>query len=392
MENLPLSGSLSDDQLKIIRNGGVIIDKEKIIKTGHFNDLRKEVSDIIEISSSKVLLPGFIDSHTHICYSGDRSSEFSKRNSGVPYQKILEEGGGIHNTMKATAEATDDELVNSTLSRLDRHFSEGVTTCEIKSGYGSTIENELRLLRIINKIKKIHHSDVIPTCLAAHVKPMDFESNEVYLDSIIDDVIPILRKKNLSNRIDIFTEEKAFSVDESTRYLNKLSKMFDITVHANQFSSGAVKVGVDVGARSVDHLEIINDEEIEYLSRSDTSGVILPGCSIGLGLPFAPIRKLLDNNCKISIATDWNPGSAPMGDLLTQCSMLSSFEKLSSAEIFSSITFRAAYSLGLSDRGKISPGMIADFITFDSSDYREILYNQGKMKPSLKCKRGKIYN
>ena len=168
--------------------------------------------------------------------------------------------------------------------------------------------------------------------------------------------------------------------------------MFDITVHANQFSSGAVKVGVDVGARSVDHLEIINDEEIEYLSRSDTSGVILPGCSIGLGLPFAPIRKLLDNNCKISIATDWNPGSAPMGDLLTQCSMLSSFEKLSSAEIFSSITFRAAYSLGLSDRGKISPGMIADFITFDSSDYREILYNQGKMKPSLKCKKGKIYN
>ena len=124
--------------------------------------------------------------------------------------------------MKATAEATDDELVNSTLSRLDRHFSEGVTTCEIKSGYGSTIENELRLLRIINKIKKIHHSDVIPTCLAAHVKPMDFESNEVYLDSIIDDVIPLLRKENLSNRIDIFTEEKAFSVDESTRYLSLL--------------------------------------------------------------------------------------------------------------------------------------------------------------------------
>ena len=392
MEDLPLSGPLSDDQLIIIRNGGVVFDEEKIIKTGNFDELRKEVSDIIEISSSKVLLPGFIDSHTHICYSGDRSSEFSKRNSGVPYQRILEEGGGIHNTMKATAEASDDELVNSTLLRLDRHFSEGVMTCEIKSGYGSTLENELRLLRIINKIKSLHKSDIIPTCLAAHVKPKDFESNEVYLDSIIDDLIPILRAEKLSTRMDIFIEEKAFSVDESVSYLNKLSNMFDITVHANQFSSGAVKVGVDVGARSVDHLEIINDKEIEYLSKSDTSGVVLPGCSIGLGLPFAPVRKLLDSNCKISIATDWNPGSAPMGDLLTQCSILSSFEKLSSVEIFASITFRAANSLGLSDRGKISPSMIADFIAFDSSDYREILYNQGKMKPSLKCKRGKIYN
>ena len=392
MSNLPLKGAITDEKLEIIENGGVIIDGNKILEVGKFSDLVKKEKNIFEIDFQSVLVPGFIDCHTHICHYGSRSEEYSKRNAGMSYQQILSEGGGIHNTMTATENASDEELEKVTVSRLDRHFNEGVLTCEIKSGYGSDLNQEVRLLNIINKINKNHAMGIIPTCLAAHVTPKIYNSSSEYLEKIIEELIPVLEKKKLTNRIDIFIEEKAFSVSESFDYLSQLKNKFDITVHANQFSSGGVKVGVDCGAKSVDHLEVIDDNEIRYLSNSNTSAVVLPGCSLGLGIPFAPARKLLDNNCKLSIATDWNPGSAPMGDLLQQSSLLGSIEKLSSAEVFSAITYRSADALGLNDRGKIEKDKLADFIGFKTDDYRDILYNQGKLKPSFICKRGEIYN
>ena len=392
MSNLPLKGSITDEKLEIIENGGVIIDGNKILEVGKFSDLVKKEKNIFEIDFQFVLVPGFIDCHTHICHYGSRSEEYSKRNAGMSYQQILSEGGGIHNTMTATENASDEELEKVTVSRLDRHFNEGVLTCEIKSGYGSDLNQEVRLLNIINKINKNHAMGIIPTCLAAHVTPKIYNSSSEYLEKIIEELIPVLEKKKLTNRIDIFIEEKAFSVSESFDYLSQLKNKFDITVHANQFSSGGVKVGVDCGAKSVDHLEVIDDNEIRYLSNSNTSAVVLPGCSLGLGIPFAPARKLLDNNCKLSIATDWNPGSAPMGDLLQQSSLLGSIEKLSSAEVFSAITYRSADALGLNDRGKIEKEKLADFIGFKTDNYRDILYNQGKLKPSFICKRGEIYN
>ena len=392
MSNLPLKGAISDEKLEIVENGGVIISGDKILEVGKFSDLTKKEKNVFEIDFSCVLVPGFIDCHTHICHYGSRSDEYSKRNSGVSYQQILSEGGGIHNTMSATEKSSDEELKKVTVRRLDRHFKEGVLTCEIKSGYGSNLEQEIRLLNIINTINDNHSMGIVSTCLAAHVTPKTYNSSSEYLDKIIEELIPMLEKKKLTNRIDIFIEEKAFSVSESFDYLSRLKDRFDITVHANQFSSGGVKVGVDCGAKSVDHLEVIDDKEISYLSNSNTSAVVLPGCSLGLGIPFAPARKLLDNNCKLSIATDWNPGSAPMGDLLQQSSLLGSIEKLSSAEVFSAITYRSADALGLEDRGKIERDKIADFIGFKTNDYRDILYNQGKLKPSFICKKGKIYN
>lgn len=392
MSNLPLKGAITDEKLEIIENGGVIIDGDKILEVGKFSDLVQKEKNIFEIDFQSVLVPGFIDCHTHICHYGSRSEEYSKRNAGMSYQQILSEGGGIHNTMTATENASDEELERVTVSRLDRHFNEGVLTCEIKSGYGPDLDQEVRLLNIINKINKNHAMGIIPTCLAAHVTPKIYNSSSEYLNKIIEELIPVLEKKKLTNRIDIFIEEKAFSVSESLDYLSQLKNKFDITVHANQFSSGGVKVGVDCGAKSVDHLEVIDDNEIRYLSNSNTSAVVLPGCSLGLGIPFAPARKLLDRNCKLSIATDWNPGSAPMGDLLQQSSLLGSIEKLSSAEVFSAITYRSADALGLNDRGKIEKDKLADFIGFKTDDYRDILYNQGKLKPSFICKRGEIYN
>ena len=392
MVNLPERGVISDNSLEIIDDGGVVIEDGKIIEVGDFLSLSKNDLDVREITYPCVLLPGFIDSHTHVCHYGNRSDEYAKRNSGISYQQILEEGGGIHNTMNSTSNSTDEQLTDDTLNRLKRHFQEGVLTCEVKSGYAPNLEDEVRILRIINEIDSSNNIDLIPTCLAAHVTPKKYESSKKYLDSIINDLLPIIKEENLSNRVDIFIEEKAFSITEASNFLEKIKSDFYITAHANQFTSGGLKVGVDNGAVSVDHLEVITDQEIDYLSKSDTTGVVLPGCSLGLGIPFAPARKLLDYNCKVSIASDWNPGSAPMGDLLMQASLLGSTEKLSNAEVLAGITCRAANALSLEDRGSLENGKIADMIGFKTNDFRDILYNQGKLKPSFICKRGKIYN
>ena len=392
MVNLPERGAISDNSLEIIDDGGVVIEDGKIIEVGDFLSLSKNDLDVKEITYPCVLLPGFIDSHTHVCHYGNRSDEYAKRNSGISYQQILEEGGGIHNTMNSTSNSTDEQLTDDTLNRLKRHFQEGVLTCEVKSGYAPNLEDEVRMLRIINEIDSSNDIDLIPTCLAAHVTPKKYESSKKYLDSIVNDLLPIIKEENLSNRVDIFIEEKAFSITEASNFLEKIKSDFYITAHANQFTSGGLKVGVDNGAVSVDHLEVITDQEIDYLSKSDTTGVVLPGCSLGLGIPFAPARKLLDYNCKVSIASDWNPGSAPMGDLLMQASLLGSTEKLSNAEVLAGITCRAANALSLEDRGSLENGKIADMIGFKTNDFRDILYNQGKLKPSFICKRGKIYN
>lgn len=392
MANLPERGAISDNSLEIIDDGGVVIEDGKIIEVGDFLSLSKNDLDVREITYPCVLLPGFIDSHTHVCHYGNRSDEYAKRNSGISYQQILEEGGGIHNTMNSTSNSTDEQLTDDTLNRLKRHFQEGVLTCEVKSGYAPNLEDEVRMLRIINEIDSSNDIDLIPTCLAAHVTPKKYESSKKYLDSIVNDLLPIIKEENLSNRVDIFIEEKAFSITEASNFLEKIKSDFYITAHANQFTSGGLKVGVDNGAVSVDHLEVITDQEIDYLSKSDTTGVVLPGCSLGLGIPFAPARKLLDYNCKVSIASDWNPGSAPMGDLLMQASLLGSTEKLSNAEVLAGITCRAANALSLEDRGSLENGKIADMIGFKTNDFRDILYNQGKLKPSFICKRGKIYN
>ncbi|MEC8702282.1 MAG: imidazolonepropionase [Bacteroidota bacterium] len=392
MVNLPERGAISDNSLEIIDDGGVVIEDGKIIEVGDFLSLSKNDLDVREITYPCVLLPGFIDSHTHVCHYGNRSDEYAKRNSGISYQQILEEGGGIHNTMNSTSNSTDEQLTDDTLNRLKRHFQEGVLTCEVKSGYAPNLEDEVRMLRIIYEIDSSNDIDLIPTCLAAHVTPKIYESSKKYLDSIVNDLLPIIKEENLSNRVDIFIEEKAFSITEASNFLEKIKSDFYITAHANQFTSGGLKVGVDNGAVSVDHLEVITDQEIDYLSKSDTTGVVLPGCSVGLGIPFAPARKLLDYNCKVSIASDWNPGSAPMGDLLMQASLLGSTEKLSNAEVLAGITCRAANALSLEDRGSLENGKIADMIGFKTNDFRDILYNQGKLKPSFICKRGKIYN
>ncbi len=392
MANLPLKGPLADESLEIVPDGGLIIEDGRIQQIGSFRKLTMEmyVDAIEEISRPMVCLPGFIDCHTHICFAGSRARDYAMRVACKPYIEIAKAGGGILDTVGKTRTASQEALEESLFGRCDRLLSEGVTTCEVKSGYGLNVENELIMLHAIRAVDARHTVDLVPTCLAAHMPPKDFNGTpSKYLLMIIESILPQVFSQNLAKRVDIFIEESAFSVEEAKPYLKKAKDMgFSLAMHVDQFTAGGSHLAVELGAISADHLEASTDLEVQALAGSNVIAVVLPGASLGLGDRFAPARKLLDAGASVAISTDWNPGSAPMGDLLMQAAVLSAAEKLTTAETLAGLTVRAAAALELTDRGLLAPGKTADFIGFACDDYREIMYNQGKLKPANVWKDG----
>jgi len=391
MDKIPQYGPLRDRELEIITDGGIIIEDQLIINSGNFLKLTKDHIDRVdEVDGHYTLIPGLIDAHTHICYTGSRAGDYVSRISGHSYQEILNKGGGIYETVKKTQEATHEELYQNTKKRVDRHFGEGVTTMEIKSGYGLSVDSEIKMLEVITQLNQNLKPDLVTTCLAAHILPPTFKASNAYLEHILNQILPSVKHKKLSNRVDIFIEENAFLPEESLHFLLKAKNIgFKITVHADQFTPGGSEIAARVRAVSADHLEATQIELINMLVENDVVATVLPGASLGLGVPFAPARKILDAGACLVIATDWNPGSAPMGDLILQASLLSASQKLTFAETIAGITYRAAKALSLTDRGKIVKGLLADFIAFRTNDYREILYYQGKLKPDIIWKNGK---
>lgn len=384
LANLPLRGKLSDDQLEIIADGGILVNEGKIIKAGSFQNLKDEFPDAeLELTEDEqVCLPAFTDSHTHICFGGNRANDFALRNAGKTYLEIAETGGGIWSSVQHTRAASEGELLKTTLERINFLISLGITTIEIKSGYGLDVENELKMLRVIKKAQEITRATLVPTCLSAHLKPRDFAgSSEEYLTYILEEILPKVKEENLARRVDIFIEKSAFLPEESKEFLLKAKELgFEITVHADQFTSGSSRIAVEVGAKSADHLEATVDEDIRFIAESDTVATALPGASLGLGEKFTPARKILDSGGILAIASDWNPGSAPMGNLITQASILATFEKLSTAEVLAGITFRSAFALNLEDRGTLEKGKKADFVTFRTDNFQNILYQQGSLQ------------
>ena len=385
LTGLPLKGALKDEQLHIIQNGGVLVEDGLISITGDFQKLRKAnpSTQIEEIKGGQVLLPGFIDCHTHICFAGNRAKDYAMRIAGKTYLEIAKAGGGIWDTVTQTRAADEATLTKQLVQRANRHLAEGVTTIEVKSGYGLSLEEELKQLHAIKAASAQTRAKLVPTCLAAHMVPKDFTgSQQEYLEHVVNDLLSVLKQESLTNRVDIFIEESAINTENALVYLKKAKQMgFDITVHADQFTTGGSKVAVEVGALSADHLEASGEHEIKLLADSNIVSVTLPGASLGLGMPYAPARKLLNAGACLAIASDWNPGSAPMGDLLMQAAVMSASEKLSAAEVFAGLTFRAASALKI-ERGILAPGMPADMQAYPCADYREILYYQGKLKPN----------
>ncbi|WP_343609666.1 imidazolonepropionase [Chryseobacterium oranimense] len=383
LADLPLRGKISDDQIDIILNGGILIDNGLINNVGDFEILKNDNPDAetVIVEGDQIALPGFVDSHTHICFGGNRANDFAMRNAGKTYLEIAESGGGIWSSVQHTRNASEEELLKTLLERIQFLISLGITTIEIKSGYGLDVENELKMLRIIKKAQSQTPAKLVPTCLSAHLKPRDFEGgNQEYLEYILNEILPKVKDENLAQRVDIFIEKSAFQPEESKEFLLKTKDLgFDITVHADQFTPGSSRIAVEVGAKSADHLEATIDEDIEFLAKSDTVATALPGASLGLGEKFTPARKLLDAGAIVAIASDWNPGSAPMGNLITQASILATFEKLTTAEVLAGMTFRAAYALSLENIGKLEPGKKADFVTFKTDNFQNVLYNQGSL-------------
>ncbi len=386
MNGLPLKGPLKDEQLEIITNAGIVIQDGKILALGSYSDLENIHPDSekkLNNSSYLVALPSFIDCHTHICWGGNRVNDYSMRVAGKSYLEIAASGGGISDTVAETRKASEDELVILILQRAEQHLKRGITTIEVKSGYGLNLDDELKMLRAIKKANEKTSVALIPTFLGAHIKPKDFDgSHAEYLDYLLDEVVPIIAEEKLAARADIFVEEGAFDIDVARIYAKNLKlKGFDITMHVDQFHPGGSKLAIEEGCVSADHLEFTDDESCELFGRSETVAVALPGASLGLGMQFTPCRKLLDTNACVAIATDWNPGSAPMGDLITQASILGASEKLTIAETLAGITFRAARALRI-EGGILRKGDEANFTVFETDDFRNIFYQQGQLKPS----------
>ncbi len=384
LANLPLRGKLSDDQIEIIVDGGLLIKDGKIEISDSFQHLKNQFPHIEteNIEGEQICLPAFVDSHTHICFGGNRANDFAMRNGGKTYLEIAESGGGIWSSVQHTRAASEEELLKTILERINFLISLGITTIEVKSGYGLDVENELKMLRVIKKAQTFTKATLVPTCLSAHLKPRDFEgSSQEYLQYILEEILPKVKEENLAKRVDIFIEKSAFLPDESKLFLLRAKELgFEITVHADQFTSGSSRIAVEVGAKSADHLEATIDEDIDFLAKSNTVATALPGASLGLGEKFTPARKILDAGGILAIASDWNPGSAPMGNLIAQASILATFEKLSTAEVLAGITFRSAFALNLEDRGTFEKGKKADFVAFKTDNFQNILYHQGSLK------------
>lgn len=394
MNGVPVKGALSDKDLPVLYGGGVLLEEGNVKEVGDYGSLKQKHQnsdvDFHVFPEGYIALPGFIDAHTHICYAGNRARDYAARNAGKSYLEIARAGGGIWSTVQHTREASRKTLTELTLQRSIAHLQRGTTTLEVKSGYGLDVDNELKMLQAIVEVDKASAVDLIPTCLAAHTLPKDRNTNAAdYLGQISDELLPEIRRQQLADRVDIFVEEGAFDERESITYLEKAKDLgFECTVHADQFSTGGSQVAITAGALSADHLEASGAKEIRLLAESNVMPVALPGASIGLGCNFTPARKLLDAGAGLAIATDHNPGSAPMGHLITQAAILGTFEKLSMAEVLAGITVRAARALGLEDRGSLEVGKLGDLCVYHLSNLNEILYHQGSVHPVVVIKKG----
>ncbi|MDR2840259.1 MAG: imidazolonepropionase [Paludibacter sp.] len=383
MDKLPLRGKIADEQLEIVPNGGIAYQDGKIVEIGDFKLLQQKYpsATLDLLTENYVALPAMIDVHTHICWAGSRAKDYAMRLSGKSYLEIATAGGGIWDTVSKTRQCLLAELARLTAERANALYAQGIHTIEVKSGYGLSLAEELKMLEAIHLANEQTNADLIPTCLAAHIVPKDFAGNETdYLEMLASELLPEIKRRKLTNRVDVFVEKTAFSVDAATKYLLKAKDLgFDILLHGDQFTASSAGLARQVGALSIDHLEAADENEISILASGSTIPVALPGASLGLGDKFAPARKLLDAGTSLVIASDWNPGSAPMGDLLTQAAILGAAQKLSMAETWAALTCRAAAALNLHDRGILKNGYQADFIMFKTNDYSEILYRQGRL-------------
>lgn len=352
--------------LPTIKNAFLVVEDGLISDYGHMNDCPKTTFDTIIDATGKMILPSWCDSHTHIVYAGNREGEFVDRINGLSYKDIANKGGGILNSAKTLQETSEDDLYNQSKIRLEEVMQLGTGAVEIKSGYGLTADAELKMLRVIKRLKENYPIEIKATFLGAHAVPKDYKNDKAaYLKMLIDDVMPKIASEKLAEYVDIFCETGYFSVEDTALILEAGKKHGLIPkIHVNQFNAiGGVQVGVKYQALSVDHLEIMRDEDITALQNTTTMPVALPSCSYFLSIPYTPARKMIDAGLPLALATDYNPGSTPSGNMNFVISTACIKMRMTPEEALNAATINGAYAMGLETQvGSITRGKLANLI------------------------------
>jgi imidazolonepropionase len=368
--------------LPTIKNAFLLIENNLIADFGLMENLPEVKADEIIDATGRIVLPTWCDSHTHIVYAGNREQEFVDRINGFTYEEIANRGGGILNSAKKLNETSEEEIYDQSKLRLEEVMRLGTGAVEIKSGYGLTVEGELKMLRVIKKLAADYPVSVKATFLGAHAFPLHYKENKTgYIDEIITKMLPEIAKQKLADYVDVFCETGYFSVEETEKIM-QVGIEYGLTpkIHVNQFNSiGGIQAGIKFKALSVDHLEIMNPEDIEALKNTETMPVALPSCSYFLSIPYTPAREMIQAGLPLALATDFNPGSTPSGNMnfvvATACIKM----KMTPEEAINAATINGAYAMGISDtHGSITKGKKANLImTKPISSYYQIPYAFG---------------
>lgn len=397
---ITLSSSVKDPSgLGIIPNGAVAIKGEKIFWIGTTDQLPKELSlrkEGKEVDAQgKVVLPGLIDSHTHLVFAGSRENEFEMRIQGLSYLEIAEKGGGILSTVQTTRKASFEELFLLGKKRLNRWLSMGVTTLEAKSGYGLSYEDELKILNVTKALQKEHPVEIVSTFLGAHTIPVEYKQRrEEYLHLLIDELIPEVAREGLAEFCDVFCEEKAFSLEESRKIL-EAGKRYGLKpkIHADQLTpGGGAELAAEIGAFSADHLEYISPQGILLLAEKGVVAGLLPGCSFFLTMKrFPPAREMIEKGVRVALATDFNPGSSMTESLPLIMTMGCLLYRMTPSEVIRAVTLNAAKSIDREEKiGTLDPGKQADMVILDIPNYKYLPYHFGVNHTQYVIKKGEI--
>ena len=365
--------------LPTIKNAYLLIENDTIVDFGEMNNCPTVNSNNIIDAWGKIVFPTWCDSHTHLVYAGNREQEFVDRINGLSYEEIFNRGGGILNSAKKLNETTEDEIYHQSKLRLEEVMQQGTGAVEIKSGYGLTMEGELKMLRVIKKLAENYPILIKATFLGAHAFPIEYKENHVgYIDLIVNEMLPKIAKENLADYIDAFLETGYFSVEETERIMEAGQKYgLQAKIHVNQFTAiNGIAACVKYNALSVDHLEIVTDEDIEILKNSITMPVALPSCSYFISIPYTPARRMISAGLPLALASDSNPGTTPSGNMnfvvATACIKM----KMTPEEAINAATINGAYAMGISKtHGSITKGKKASFIvTKPLNSFYEIPY------------------
>lgn len=380
--NVEMVSGIDMNTLPVLENAYLLIENDLISDFGLMKDLPEiKVENVID-ATEKVVMPTWVDSHTHIVYAGNRVQEFVDRINGLSYEEIANRGGGILNSAKLLNQTSEEELYNQSKARLEEVILQGTGAVEIKSGYGLTLEGELKMLRVIKRLKEDYKLPIKATFLGAHAFPTEYKENQqAYVDLIINEMLPKIAAEKLADYIDAFLETGYFSV-EQTRQIIEVGNHYGLPskIHVNQFTTiGGIQMCVENNVLSVDHLEVMNDEDIEALKGSKTMPVALPSCSYFISIPYTPARKMISEGLPLALASDFNPGTTPSGNMnfvvATACIKM----KMTPEEAINAATINGAYAMGVQNEvGSITKGKKANLIiTKEIPNYYQIPYSFG---------------